>query len=78
MTDDYMLDKVKIIIGIEKFDNTKKLIDTDKLADEVTLKNTLMLITCIVKDDGKFYLHLFLKETLVAWWYWENFRFFIV
>ena len=66
MTDDYMLDKVKIIIGIEKFDNTKKLIDTDKLADEVTLKNTLMLITCIVKDDGKFYLHLFLKETLVA------------
>ena len=41
MTEDYILDKmlnnIKMIIGAEKFDNTKKLINTyDKLADEVT------------------------------------------
>ena len=41
MTEDYILDKmlnnIKMIIGAEKFDNTKKLVNTyDKLADEVT------------------------------------------
>ena len=41
MVDDYMLDKVlgkvKLIIGIEKFNDTQKLTDTDdQLADEVT------------------------------------------
>ena len=40
MIDDYMLnmlDKIKVITGTEKFDNAKKLIDTDdKLANEVT------------------------------------------
>ena len=41
MTEDYILDKMlnnsKMIIGAEKFDNTKKLVNTyDKLADEVT------------------------------------------
>ena len=44
MVDDYMLDKVldkmKEILGIKKFDFTEILIDTnDKLADEVTLIN---------------------------------------
>ena len=34
---DKMLSKIKMIIGAEKFDNTKKLINTyDKLPDEVT------------------------------------------
>ena len=41
MIDDYMLnkmlDKIKVITGTEKFDNAKKLIDTDdKLANKVT------------------------------------------
>ena len=41
MTEDYILDKtlnnIKMIIGAEKFDDTKKLNNTyDKLADEVT------------------------------------------
>ena len=40
MTEDYILDKMLNnikMIGAEKFDNTKKLINTyDKLADEVT------------------------------------------
>ena len=40
---DYMLDKVlykiKVIIGIKKFDDTKIFIDTDnKLPDEIALK----------------------------------------
>ena len=43
MFDDYMLDKVlekiKEIISIEQFDDTKILIDTDdKLPDDITLK----------------------------------------
>ena len=43
-----VLDKIKEIIGIEKFDDTKILIDTDdKLPYYITLKNN---------DDGKFYL----------------------
>ena len=34
-----MLCKIKEIIGIEKFDNTEILIDTDdKLPDDITLK----------------------------------------
>ena len=42
MVDDYMLDKVlnkiKDIVGIEKFCNTKTLPDTDKLPDNIFLK----------------------------------------
>ena len=53
MTDDYMLcevlNKIKIIISIQKFDNTNILINTnDKLADGVTLKNALILISCVI------------------------------
>ena len=52
-----VLDKIKMIIGIEKFDNTKILIDTGiKLADEGTLKNAVILILCVIKNDDKFYL----------------------
>ena len=61
MTDDYMLNgvlnKIKTIIGIEKIDDTKILIDTyNKLAYEFTLK----------KDVDKFYLQKFLEETLAV------------
>ena len=66
---DYMLDKIwdeiKDIIGIGKFDNTKKLIETnDKLPDDITLKNVVTLITCIIKDDGKLFPQIFLEEAL--------------
>ena len=70
MTDYYMLNtvlgKIKVIIGINKFDDTKILIDTDnKLTDKVTLKNALMLKLCVIKNGDKFYLQIFLGEALV-------------
>ena len=69
MFDDYILDKVldniKKIKSIEKFDDTKILIDTDdKLLDDITLKNVLILMTSVIKDGIKFYPQLFLEETL--------------
>ena len=67
MVDDYMLDKIldkiKEIIGIEKFDDTKILIDSDdKMSDYITFKNVVILMTCVMKDGNKFYLQLFLEE----------------
>ena len=69
MVDDYMLDKVlhkiKEIIDIEQFDYTNILIDSgDKLPDDITVKNVVILITCIIKDDGKFNPQIFLVEAL--------------
>ena len=62
LVDDYMLDKVlkkhrvKEIIGVEKFDNTKTLIDTDdELPDDITLKYVVISMACIIKDENKFY-----------------------
>ena len=60
MVDDYMLervlDKITEIIGIENFDNTKILIDTnDQLPQDITWKNVVILMTCIINNDGKFY-----------------------
>ena len=65
MMDDYMLDKVsdkiKEIIGIKKFDDSKILIDkNDKSLYDITLKNVAILITC---DNDKFYLQLFSEES---------------
>ena len=70
MCDDYMLDKVlgkiKEIIGIEKVDDTKILINTDdKLPDDITSKNVI-LITCVISDDGKFYPQIYLAEASVV------------
>ena len=64
MINDYMLDKVldkiKETKGIVKFDDTKILIHTDdKLSDYITLENVVILITCVIKDDVKFYSQLF-------------------
>ena len=69
MVNDYMLDKVlgKIaeMIGIEKFDNTKIFIDADdKLSNDIIFKNIVILITCVITDDNKFYLQLLLEEAL--------------
>ena len=38
-------------MGIEKFDDTKTLTDTD-----ITLKNVVMLIMSIVKDGDKLFV----------------------
>ena len=63
----YMLDKAwdKIweIIGLEKFSDTKILIDTDdKLSDDMNLRNVVILMTYVIKYDGKFYPQTFLEE----------------
>ena len=69
MTDDYMLDnvldKIKEIIGIEEFDDTKILIETDgKLPDDIALKNVVILIPRVIKDDDKFCPQIFLEKAL--------------
>ena len=52
-----VLAKIQEIIGIAKFDNTKILTDTDnELPDDITIKNVVIIIICIIKDDGKFYV----------------------
>ena len=67
MVDDYVLDKVldkiKGIAGIEKFNDTKILIDTyNKLPDDIILKNVVILMTCVINDDKD--PQLFLEEAL--------------
>ena len=50
---DKVLDKIKMIISIEEFNDTKILVETDdKLPDDVTLKIVALLITCVsrIKD----------------------------
>ena len=70
MVDHYVLakvlDKIKKTIGIEHFDNNKILIDTnDELLDNITSKNFVILMACVIKDDYKFYPQLFLQEALL-------------
>ena len=72
MVNDYILDKVsdkiKETIVIVKFNGTKILIDKDdKLPDYITSKNVVILITCVIRDDAKFYLRIFLEEALYNW-----------
>ena len=67
MLDIVVLDKIKKIIDTGKFANTKSLIDTDdKLQDDITFTNVTILITCVLKDNGKFYLHIFLDKALLS------------
>ena len=63
MFGDYMLnkllDKVKEIIGIEQFDNTNILINTDdKLSDDITLKKVVILMTSYVINNMTCYKRL--------------------
>ena len=45
------LGKIKKIVGIKKFNETKILIDTDdKLPVDIAFKNVI-LVTSVVKDD---------------------------
>ena len=77
MVDNYILDniidRIKEIVGIGEYDNTKILIDTDdKLLEDATFNNVVILIKCIIKDDGKFYSQLFLEEALFLKLTWET------
>ena len=60
---DKVLDKTKEIIDIEKYYETKILISKDDKL-EIFLKNAVMLMTSIIKDDNKPYAEMFLQETL--------------
>ena len=63
---DKVLEKIKKM-NIEKFDDIKIQINADdKLPDDITLKNGVILITCVIKDDDKFHPQLFLEEALVV------------
>ena len=46
MVDDYMLNKV--------LDKIKILIDADDKLPDITLKNVVILMTCVIKDGNKF------------------------
>ena len=53
-----------MIIGIEKFADTKIMIDTDdKLPDDINFY-IFILLTIVTKDGNKFYLQLFLEHAL--------------
>ena len=56
-----VLCKIKEIIGTEKFNDTKILINRDdKLSDEIAV---VILLICIIKKNGdKFYPQLFLDH----------------
>ena len=59
------LNRIKKIIDIEKFVNTKILIDTDDiLPDVITLKSAVVLLTSDIQDGNKFYPQLLLEEAL--------------
>ena len=71
MVGDYMLlkeiNKIKMIVDIERFDYTKILTEeVDKLLDDVIFKSVALLFTCVIKDDYKFYPQILLEEALVA------------
>ena len=62
---DKVLDKIEKIIDIKKFDDNYMLIEADdKLADDIALKNVMILIIHIKKDDDKFNPQIFLEEAL--------------
>ena len=52
---DKVLDKIKKIMNTEKFDDTNMLIDTDDLPDGISLKDAVILITCITKYGDKLF-----------------------
>ena len=63
---DKVLEKIKKM-DIEKFDDIKIQINADdKLPDDIALKNGVILIKCVIKDDDKFHPQLFLEEALVV------------
>ena len=62
---DKVLNRIKEVKGIEVFDNSRILVEIhDKLPDDITLRNVVILITFVIKNDGRFYPELFLEEAL--------------
>ena len=56
-----VLEKINMRIRIT-IDDIKILIETnDKISDDVTLNNVVILITCVLKGDNKFYQQIFLE-----------------
>ena len=56
-----ILEKINMRIRIT-IDDVKILIETnDKFSDDVTLNNVVILITCVLKGDNKFYQQIFLE-----------------
>ena len=56
------LNKIKNIIVIAKFDDVKILINIyNKLINYITY--VVILMTCIINDDGKFYSNNFIRIT---------------
>lgn len=59
---DKILSRIKEIIGFEHFDNMKKVVGTDnKLPGDATF---VILMTCVINTDDKFYSQLILEELL--------------
>ena len=51
---------------IEKFDDTKILIDIDdKLPDNITLRYFIILKACVTKDDASFYPQIIIEKALL-------------
>ena len=47
-------------MSIKKLEDIKILIDTDdNLSDDITLKITVILVKCVIKNGDKFYQQLF-------------------
>ena len=67
LLDDYVvykeLNKIKKKIGSGKLDDPKILIDADDKLQN--FKNVMILMTCVIKDDGKFYPQIILEEALL-------------
>ena len=58
-----VFDQIEELVGIKIFDDTKVLIDTnDKLPDDITLKDVVILMTCFIKDGDKFIQNYFQKK----------------
>lgn len=53
-------DKLIGKIEVKKIADTKILIDNNN----ITLKNVVILLTCVIKDDGNLYQQIFLEKTL--------------
>ena len=68
MVHDYAIDKLLGQIkrvSIDKLEDIRIWIDAnDKLSDDVTLKNGVILMTCVIKNGDKLYRKLFLEEAL--------------
>ena len=61
------MEKKNAITGIEKFDDTKNLIEmVDKFLNDINLRNDVMLMTCVIKNSDKFYPQMLLEQALLV------------